>query len=622
MSIVGVIVQNVNKALFKNKLFIIQTTIMKRLNTIIGICTVLLFLMTNVAIAQEEKQADEKVIMTKKTIDKNGKERVETIIQKDASSETSVRKMEVRVTVDGEEVSAEEVEGENLVFFKNGDKTYFLKETDEIVNNLDVALDGFEIRLNDIQMPNIRFGVADENSADEGSLGVMLKEREVKKDGEKVKEVKITEVFEASAAEEAGLQQGDIITAIDGKKVRSLSQLVHLIKANAPGETITIDYIRDGEALQTKATLKRSKSNNSVWLNGEDTRIEWDNDGGIIFNGDEDFQIKFPRAANKGELGVRLGEATREGVIITKVNNNSAAENAGMKDSDIITEIDGQTMSTADDIIEALKEKKAGESVDISYVRNGSEYKTPVILKKSNDIFYFKNDDGEFKWDGNRDDWNFNWMEDGNASMGVLLGEDSEEEGVAILGTTENSGAEEAGLEKDDIIISINGKKVNTNEELIKEVKVHEVGDILEVEYKRDGELSNTTVELGTNRIRIRKPRDIDVIFGEEEVDEDMEEYEAVETPQVEEANRLEFSQLDMYPNPNQGAFQLDFEIEPGETIVSIANVDGDVVYSKDMRDFNGVFSDRIDISNEPAGVYFLTIKQGEKKIIKKVIYN
>ena len=590
---------------------------MKRLNTIIGMCFVLLFLMTNVAFAQEEGQeSEEKVIMTKKTIDENGKERVETIIRKDG-------KTEVRVTVDGKEVPAENVEGEDLVIFKNGNKTYFLKETNDIVDNLDLALEGLEIRLNDIQMLDIRLGVADENG-DEGSLGVMLKEREVKKDGKKIKEVKITEVFEGSAAEEADLQAGDIITSIDGKNIRSLSQCVHLIKASAPGETIAIDYRRDNEDFETTATLKEGKSNNSILFNDNETRIEWDNDGGIIFNGDEDFQIKFPRAANKGELGVQLGEAlSQSGVHILKVNKNSAAKNAGLKSGDIITEIDGQKMSTTNDIIEALKAKKAGETVDISYLRNNSAYKTPVTLKKSNDIFYFKNDDNEIKWDGKGDDWNFNWIEDGgSASMGVLLGEDTDDEGVSILGTTDNSGAEEAGLEKDDIIISINGKKVNSNEELIQEVKAQEVGDILEVDYKRDGELFSTTVELGTNRIKIRKPRDIDVIFGEEEVDEEMEEYEAVETPEVEEENRLEFSQLDMYPNPNQGAFQLDFEIEAGATIVSIANMDGKVVYSKDMRDFNGVFSDRIDISDEPSGVYFLTIKQGDKKIIKKVIYN
>jgi hypothetical protein len=77
-----------------------------------------------------------------------------------------------------------------------------------------------------------------------------------------------------------------------------------------------------------------------------------------------------------------------------------------------------------------------------------------------------------------------------------------------------------------------------------------------------------------------------------------------------------------MYPNPNKGAFTLAFEIEPGTAIITIKNVDDEVVYTKDMPNFNGVFSDRIDISEQPSGVYFLTIEQGGKKVIKKVIYD
>lgn len=590
---------------------------MKRLNTVLIICIAFLFLINNAALAQEEARGkDEKVIMTKKTIDKDGKERIETIIKKDG-------KTEIRVTVDGKEIPAEAINEDDLVIFKKGNKTYFLRETENFVDNLDLALEGLEVQLKDIQFPDFRLGVADETRDDEGSLGVMLKELEVNENGTTRKEVKITEVFEGSAAEEAGLKKGDIITAIDGKTIRSLSQTIHLIKANAPGETITITYIRNKEEIETKATLKESKSNNSIWFNGENSGIEWDDNGRIIFNGDEEFQLKFPRVTNTGELGVRLGKEMENGVEILKVNKNSAAEEAGLKKGDIITNINGIEVFTTNDVTTALDGKKEGETIDIAYLRNGSTYKTPVTLKQSSDIFYFKNDDGEFKWNGNREDWNFNWIEEGqDASMGVLLGEDTDDEGVSILGITENSGAEEAGLEKNDIIISINGQKVDTNDELIEVVKSHEVGDILVVEYKRDDELRKTTVELSSNRIKIRKPRDLDVLFGEEEVEEQMEEYEAVETPEIEEQYLLEFSQLDMYPNPNQGAFQLDFEVEPGETIVSIANVEGQVVFSEDLRDFDGTFSERIDISDEPSGVYFLTIKQGDKKIIKKIIYN
>lgn len=571
----------------------------------------------NMATAQEtDKSTDEKIIMVKKTTDKNGKKRVETITEK--NGETIVK-----VTIDGEEVPTETMTGDELVVLNKDGKTFFLREIDEnIVQNLDLAFEALEVKLNNINMSDFRLGVAEdsETNDDEGNLGVEVKESRT---GESdIKHVKITAVSEESAAEEAGLKKGDIISAIDGKQVRSLSQFMHLIKANAPGETITIDYIRDGESFQTKATLKAGKTSNSILFGGGDTRIEWDDDGKITWKGDEDFTIKLPMMSNKGEMGVTLGESSNEGVAISHVEKKSGAAQAGLKAGDVITEIDGNTIMTSEELIELLEDKKAGETVDVGYTRNGSVYKTPVILKKSNNIFFFKNDEHEIKWENNDDDWDFNWIEDdGNASMGILLGDDLEE-GILVDGTIENSGAEAAGLKKGDIITAINGEKVNTNEALIEAIQTQNAGDEVQVTYLRDGEENTVDVELGTKKVMIKKPRDIDVLFKDKEEDEEMEEYKKVETPTVSEGQRLEFTQLDMYPNPNQGAFSLDFEIPAGATTITIVDVDGKEVFKKEMPDFNGIFSDRIDISEQPSGVYFLNIIQGEKRVVKKVIYN
>ncbi|NJN77545.1 MAG: PDZ domain-containing protein [Saprospiraceae bacterium] len=251
--------------------------------------------------AQEKdtKKQDEKIIMVKKTIDENGDERVETITQKDG-------KTSVNITVNGETMPNEDLNGDELVVFKNGKKTYFLREIENnVVDNIDLAFQELELKLNDINIPDLRLGVANEGNFndDEGELGVSLTERQIKEDGETIKQVKIVSIHEAGAAAEAGLQKNDIILAIDGKKVKSLSQAMHLIKANAPGETIAIQYLRNGEIAETTATLKKSKDNNALIFGNGNSRIEWDDDGGISWNGDEDFTIKFPMFENKGENG-------------------------------------------------------------------------------------------------------------------------------------------------------------------------------------------------------------------------------------------------------------------------------------------------------------------------------
>lgn len=588
---------------------------MKKFNLQLGIF-LFAMLLINSAFAQEKttSEKEEKVIMVKKTIDENGKERVETITEKNG-------KTNVNVTVDGEIVPNEDLNGDELVVFKNGRKTYFLREVEKSVNNIDLAFQELEIKLNDISIPDVRLGVAEDGEMNdgEGELGVSLREVETEENG---KQVKIVDVFEASAAKEAGLQKGDIITAIDGKKVKSLSQLTHLIKANEPGESITIQYLRDGETQETTAILKQSETKNTLIFGNGDTRIEWDNDGGISWNGDENFKIKFPMFDNKGEMGVTLGETNDEGVSIKNVETESGAAEAGLQNGDIITEINGKKIKNSAALMKALEGKKAGEEVDVKYLRNGEKNTTTVTLKKSNNIFLFKGEDQEIKWENKEGDWNFNWIEDdGSSSMGVLLGE-ATDEGVAIEGTIKNSGAEEAGLESGDIIVKIEDETVTSAAEIKAVLKDKRAGDEVEITYLRDGELNTANILLGSRKVKIKKPKDMDIISGNKAEKEQIEIYEEVETPKVAAENRLEFSQLDMYPNPNQGAFTLNFEIQPGATIIRIKDVNEKEVYTNEMPNFNGIFSDRIDISEHPSGVYFLEIEQGDKKVIKKVIYN
>ena len=559
---------------------------MKKFNFQFGIF-LFAMLLVNTVLAQEKQTSEkgEKVVVTE-----NSQERVETTTYKN-------RTKTVKVVIDGDVVL-------------NGD---------EIVEEYNLAFEELKVKLSNIQVPNQLVTI---KNGGEGELGVSLREVETEENG---KQVEIVGIFEAGAAEKAGLQKGDIITAIDDKKVKNLSQLMHLIKANEPGESIAIQYLRDGEIGETTATLQASKNKNELIFGNGDTRIEWDNDGGITWNGDENFEIRFPIFENKGEMGMTLGEANDDGVSIKNVETESAAAAAGLEKDDIITEINGEKIKSAAALMKTLEGKKAGEELDVKYLRNGEANRTTVTLKKSNNIFSFKGEDQEIKWEGGDNNWNFNWIEDNqNSSMGVLLGGITDE-GVKIEGIIKNSGAEEVGLESGDIVTKIDGETVQSVAEIKAILKDKKAGDVVEVRYLRNETENTTNITLGSKKVMIRKPKDIDIIFGDGENKEEKEEieaYEKVETPKVAAENRLEFSQLDMYPNPNQGAFTLSFEIEAGATIISIKNMDDKEVYAEEMPNFNGIFSDRIDISEHPSGVYFLIIEQGDKKMIKKVIYN
>ena len=88
-------------------------------------------------------------------------------------------------------------------------------------------------------------------------------------------------------------------------------------------------------------------------------------------------------------LGVRFADLSREaiqmynmpaGAFVMDVESGSAADNAGIQKSDIITKLDGQKVSSKSDINDKLQYYTAGEEIQISVARlNGGEYRESEI---------------------------------------------------------------------------------------------------------------------------------------------------------------------------------------------------------------------------------------------------
>ena len=71
----------------------------------------------------------------------------------------------------------------------------------------------------------------------------------------------ITEVADGSAGAEAGLEAGDIVTAINGQPIGSSDALVAGIRGYRPGEQVTLTYLRDGQKAETEVTLDSDGGN-------------------------------------------------------------------------------------------------------------------------------------------------------------------------------------------------------------------------------------------------------------------------------------------------------------------------------------------------------------------------
>jgi len=106
----------------------------------------------------------------------------------------------------------------------------------------------------------------------------------------------------------------------------------------------------------------------------------------IDAEGDEDTEIhethKFEKRIhvkksnnNKVSLGIMI-ESDSEGVVVSDVVEDSAAQKAGLKDGDTILKINGKYVFNTEMLLDVLSQFDKGDKIKVSYLRNGKEKKT------------------------------------------------------------------------------------------------------------------------------------------------------------------------------------------------------------------------------------------------------
>ena len=95
-------------------------------------------------------------------------------------------------------------------------------------------------------------------TVDHAVLGVSVTTKAVAVDGSNVAGASVEELTRGGAAAQAGLQAGDVITAVDGESVSSSKQLTGYIRRYRSGQEVTITYVRNGERRDVTVTLGKA----------------------------------------------------------------------------------------------------------------------------------------------------------------------------------------------------------------------------------------------------------------------------------------------------------------------------------------------------------------------------
>ena len=206
-------------------------------------------------------------------------------------------------------------------------------------------------------------------------------------------------------------------------------------------------------------------------------------------------------AGNKALLGVTT-EKTEDGAKVISVSKESAAEKAGLKKDDIITNVDKEQITSPLDLIEAIREHKPADKVDITYKRNGKEDKVSATLgENKNRLFSFNMDENNFKFEmpdkpfgpslnGNMFLWNR------KPKIGMQIQDVEEGKGVKVNDVDDDSPASKSGFKEGDIITGINGKQVEGVDDLKTHLKDLKEGDLVKVEFNRGGKAQSAEIKI------------------------------------------------------------------------------------------------------------------------------
>lgn len=201
---------------------------------------------------------------------------------------------------------------------------------------------------------------------------------------------------------------------------------------------------------------------------------------------------------NTAFLGV-MSEKTEKGAKITDVTKSSAAEKAGLKTGDIITKINDAAITGPDDLYKIIGQHKADDKVTITYLRSGKQETVQAILGKSDHmrVYSWNSPDAEFNMKGFAPhNFSFDWNDD-KPRLGIEAQDTEDGNGVKItdIDNDEDAPAVKAGLKEQDIITQINGKAVNSVDDLKESVKDSKKGDTIKITFKRNNQTQTVDVK-------------------------------------------------------------------------------------------------------------------------------
>ena len=366
--------------------------------------------------------------------------------------------------------------------------------------------------------------------------------------------------------------------------------------------------------------------------------------------------FKFPEGFEINELaegkesafmGIVGGNTDGE-VSLSRIIEGEAADKAGLKVGDVVKKFDGEKIENYSELVKLIRTKKPGDKVEVKVERDGETEKVDLELGKRTNSHSFFSTNRVIEWNGDEKEMRFfkdklkSEVERGFLGIRFTMEDNG---GVPITKIVTDSPAEEAELMPKDVIIKVNGEKVENGSSFNEVMKEMKPGDNLELTIDRDGKTIGKSVKLAKRNTFFKTkegmPNNLmnhdfnfgfdnsatysfgDKIIVKVKVEKVTNEEEEMlnEALGLKSSSRFDDVDFKVYPNPSNGKFSIEAEIKDVEKLeLGVFDLKGSKVNEARLRNEDGEFSTEIDITNYPAGTYFLVLKNGNKTFTEKLV--
>jgi serine protease Do len=167
----------------------------------------------------------------------------------------------------------------------------------------------------------------------------------------------VTSVDDDSPAAKAGMKTEDVIVKIDGRPIDNVTELATRVAGSSPGTTISVEAVRQGKTKDFKVTLGELTAKNEQLARGQETHS---NLGLVVANFTPELAQKYGIAKNE------------HGVIVSNVEPDGIAAQIGIREGDLIVEVNRQEVRSAREFDSEMRKVKSGDEA-MFYLRRGDE---------------------------------------------------------------------------------------------------------------------------------------------------------------------------------------------------------------------------------------------------------